>query len=70
MTIRWLSAPLLLLHTVLIGCTVSCGTEARVNAQDVEARFEVASVNAGGGAPWADGTGSETLIAQLRGEGE
>jgi hypothetical protein len=47
MTSRWLSAPLLLLHTVLIGCTVSCGTEARVQAQNppAEPHFDAASIN-------------------------
>lgn len=44
MTIRWWSAPSLLLHTALISGSVSCGTDARVHAQTGEPRFEVASV--------------------------
>jgi len=69
MGIRWLSAPFLLLHAAVFGCTVSCGTEARLRAQDANPHFEVVSIkrariNTSDVAPRFDADGTATFINQ------
>ena len=41
---RLLTAVLLLAHTTVMGCSVGCGTETVLRAQEAEPRFEVISV--------------------------